>query len=157
MYEISMRVASIGDLHLCDSPTLDGFRGPESSLLGLLDHLERTHDRIVLLGDIVGTDYGTAPGSSAAVLRATMRRYARTVERWRAPPYTLVFGNHDPITEAELGARESVDLEQDGFRVRLLHGPPRGLLAARRLSRHMDAQSSRLHGGGSEIGRQPSR
>lgn len=117
-----MRVASISDLHLGTRATLDGFRGPESKLLEFLDHLERDHDRIVLLGDVFATDYDRVPGSSAAALHATLERYSAVARRWQAPPYTLVFGNHDPITEVELAAVESVDLCHEGFRARFMHG-----------------------------------
>lgn len=117
-----MRVASISDLHLGQSPALDGFGGSEFVLLQLLDRLERDHDHIILLGDIFATDYGRRPGSSAEVLHRTLQRYRATARRWREAPYTLVFGNHDPITEKELGAREHVELEHRGFRARWQHG-----------------------------------
>lgn len=117
-----MRIASISDLHLGQNPALDGFRGAEAKLLGLLDHLERDHDRIVLLGDIFATDYGRVPGSCAEALRRTLDRYRTTHQRWQNGPYTLIFGNHDPITQVELGAREHLELEYRDFRVRWLHG-----------------------------------
>ena len=117
-----MRVASIGDLHLAHRPRLDGFRGPESELLGLLDHLEANHDRIVLLGDLIASDYGRLPGSRADVVHATLDRYGAVARRWRSEPYVMVFGNHDVVLEQELGARESVDFEHEGFRAHLIHG-----------------------------------
>lgn len=47
-----MRIATFGDLHLGHTPVLDKFLGEEDRLLRLDDHLSRTHDRIILMGDI---------------------------------------------------------------------------------------------------------
>jgi predicted phosphodiesterase len=117
-----LRLATVSDLHLGHAPPFDRFEGGEERLLRYLDRLERTHDVIVLLGDVFQTDYGWRPGSRADVLDAALERYPRAVRRWRAPPYRLVYGNHDAVTRERLGALEELRLEVDGWRAWLIHG-----------------------------------
>jgi len=117
-----MRIATFGDLHLTHNPVLDKFRANEAALLRFDDHLGRDHDRIILMGDIYQTDYGSAPGSRSDVLDAIMSRYPRVVERWRDARYDVVFGNHDLITKSIMGARNQIRIAMDGLRMWFIHG-----------------------------------
>jgi UDP-2,3-diacylglucosamine pyrophosphatase LpxH len=117
-----MRIAAFGDLHLGPRPYLGKFRGSEESLLRFADHLERHHDRIMLMGDLYQTDYGHWPGSRPEVLQAVIERFPRISQRWRADPYTMIFGNHDRIAGPYLQAVEEVLLESEGWRLWFIHG-----------------------------------
>ncbi|MEW6184560.1 MAG: metallophosphoesterase family protein [Thermodesulfobacteriota bacterium] len=117
-----MRIASFGDLHLGHTPILDKFEGKEELLLRFDDHLSRTHDRIILMGDIYQTDYGPYPGSRPEVLETILKRYARIVRRWKSPPYESVFGNHDQITQRLMGALKQIRIKKDGWRIWFIHG-----------------------------------
>jgi predicted phosphodiesterase len=117
-----MRIATFGDLHLGHTPVLDKFRGNEDSLLRFDDHLSRTHDRIILMGDIYQTDYGLVPGSRFDVLQAILKRYSRIVQRWKSANYGSVFGNHDVITHKRLGTLKQIRLKKDDWRIWFIHG-----------------------------------
>lgn len=117
-----MRIASYGDLHLGHTSVLDKFRGKEEDLLRFDDHLSRTHDRIILMGDIYQTDYGVYPGSRSDVLEAILKRYSRIFRRWGSPHYCGIFGNHDLITKKLLGTMKQLRINRDGCRIWLIHG-----------------------------------
>jgi predicted phosphodiesterase len=117
-----MRIASFGDLHLGHTQVLDKFQGREEVLLRFDDHLCRTHDRIILMGDIYQTDYGKVPGSRSEVLEAILKRYSQVVQRWRSSPYRSVFGNHDMITQKLLGTSRQIRIKKDDWRIWFIHG-----------------------------------
>jgi UDP-2,3-diacylglucosamine pyrophosphatase LpxH len=117
-----MRIASFGDLHLGHTPVLDKFQGDEALLLRFDDHLSRTHDRIILMGDIYQTDYGIYPGSRQDVLEVILKRYARIVRRWKTSGHESIFGNHDLITQKLMGALKQIRMKKDGWRIWLIHG-----------------------------------
>jgi UDP-2,3-diacylglucosamine pyrophosphatase LpxH len=117
-----MRIATFGDLHLGHTPVLDKFQGNEETLLRFDDHLAGTHDRIILMGDIYQTDYGSLPGSRRDVLEAILSRYSRVVQRWKSPSYRSVFGNHDLITQKILGSLKQIRLRKDGLHLWFIHG-----------------------------------
>ncbi|MGC1403149.1 MAG: metallophosphoesterase [Thermodesulfobacteriota bacterium] len=117
-----MRIATFGDLHLGHTTVLDKFQGKEESLLRFDDHLSRTHDRIILMGDIYQTDYGMVPGSRSEVLEAIIKRYSRITRRWKSSRYGTLFGNHDLITQKFLGTLKQIRLKKDGWRIWLIHG-----------------------------------
>ena len=117
-----MRIATFGDLHLTHTPVLDKFRAGEEALLKFDDHLCRRHDQIILMGDIYQTDYGIYPGSRPDVLDAILSRYSRLARRWRASSHQTIFGNHDVITQAVLGAANQIRLIKDGLRLWFIHG-----------------------------------
>jgi UDP-2,3-diacylglucosamine pyrophosphatase LpxH len=117
-----MRIATFGDLHLGHSPVLDKFLGEEDRLLRLDDHLSRTHDRIILMGDIYQTDYGSYPGSRSEVLEAILKRYSRIFRRWSAAHHYSLFGNHDLITQKLLGNLKQIRLLKDNWSIWLTHG-----------------------------------
>jgi UDP-2,3-diacylglucosamine pyrophosphatase LpxH len=117
-----MRIATFGDLHLGHTPVLDKFQGREELLLRFDDHLSRTHDRIILMGDIYQTDYGVVPGSRSDVLEAIIKRYSRVVRRWESSRYSTIFGNHDLITQKIMGTLKQIRLKKDGWRLWFIHG-----------------------------------
>ena len=117
-----MRIATFGDLHLGHTPVLDKFLGEEDLLLRLDDHLSRTHDRIILMGDIYQTDYGSYPGSRSEVLEAILKRYSRIVGRWSTAAHYSLFGNHDLITQKLLGNLKQIHLLKDNWGIWLTHG-----------------------------------
>ena len=117
-----MRIATFGDLHLGHTPVLDKFLGEEDRLLRLDDHLSRSHDRIILMGDIYQTDYGSYPGSRSDVLEAILKRYSRIFRRWSTAPHHSLFGNHDLITQKLLGNLKQIRLLKDNWSVWLTHG-----------------------------------
>jgi predicted phosphodiesterase len=117
-----MRIAAFGDLHLTHRPELDKHGADEAALLRFDDYLRHSHDRIVLMGDILQTDYGHYPGSRAEVLGAVLGRYPRIFRRWRLPNCTMLYGNHDRIAESIMGAVQQVRLAADGLRMWFIHG-----------------------------------
>jgi len=119
---LNVRLAVFSDLHLCSSPMFERRVPSQDQLLELSRHLERTHDRIVLLGDILQTDYGRLPGSNAEQVTQVLTRYAQVVDRWRPPMYTWVYGNHDRVTRSILGALRQLQIEADGWKIWLIHG-----------------------------------
>lgn len=101
-----MRIAAISDLHIGARDRTDGFGHEVAGFLAFLDGLERTHDRIVLLGDIYQTDHGVLPSGRARArhLHAARARLPELAARFGAPPYVYVHGNHDEIAADEIGA-----------------------------------------------------
>jgi UDP-2,3-diacylglucosamine pyrophosphatase LpxH len=120
----AMRVAALSDLHIGVTEARDGFRHDPSRFGAFLDQLEAEHDRIVLLGDIFQTDHGAIPTRASARrhLRRAQARLRPLADRLRGPKYVYVFGNHDAIAGAELGASEHVCLEDHGVRILFIHG-----------------------------------
>lgn len=117
-----MRIASFGDLHLGHTPQLDKFQGQEEMLLRFDDHLSRTFDRIILMGDMFQTDYGTFPGPRSDVLELILKRYDRIARRWKSSPCTVLFGNHDRITQKRMSALRQIRINKDGWRLWFIHG-----------------------------------
>ncbi|MFZ2448812.1 MAG: metallophosphoesterase family protein [Syntrophobacteraceae bacterium] len=117
-----MRIAAFGDLHLAPTLLSDRFRNVEDHLLRFDDHLTRSHDKIVLMGDIYQTDYGRRPGSKTEMLEKAIERYPRITRRWNSPSCAMIFGNHDLVTERHMNAVKQVCLTDKGFRIWLIHG-----------------------------------
>jgi len=117
-----MRIASFGDLHLSHNSALDKFKGREDILLHFDEHLKKAHEKIVIMGDVFQTDYGTHPGSRPEVLEMILRRYPRIIRRWGANQYRILFGNHDRITRRLLGSLKQIRLKQDGWHLWFIHG-----------------------------------
>lgn len=111
-----MRYAILSDLHVGD---------PGSAALGpdfhkFLDHLEETHDEIILLGDTFETLFPVLPWGAAQELQRI--RQIPAFARFFSPPYTLVYGNHDRVLKEECNSPASIDRESDQWRIHLLHG-----------------------------------
>jgi UDP-2,3-diacylglucosamine pyrophosphatase LpxH len=120
--EPSMRIASFSDTHLGPAPERDRFRHHEGTLLRFSEHVQSSHDRAILVGDIFQTDWGRSVGSHASEVDAILSRYARLWECWSTPFYVLVRGNHDRVTQKHLGACEEFEANADGVKVLYLHG-----------------------------------
>ncbi|HRI07958.1 MAG TPA: metallophosphoesterase family protein [Nannocystaceae bacterium] len=119
-----MKIAAISDLHIGPRRWMDEFRHAEATFLAFLDRLERTHDLIVLVGDVFQTDHDLFPGRRGAVrqLMGARRRLPALAERFARPPYRYVHGNHDQIARDHLGAAETLRLEADGYCAFFVHG-----------------------------------
>ncbi len=103
-----MRIAAFSDLHIGAQPHTDGFQHALPRFEAWLTTLERTHDRIVLLGDIFQTDHGWTRSAAAFrhQLATAQRRLARLWDRFRGGGYVYVHGNHDEIAAEAVGAAE---------------------------------------------------
>lgn len=117
-----MRIATFGDLHLGPNIFSDRFQNDEEHLLRFDDHLRGSHDRIVLVGDIFQTDYGSRPGSRPEVLEAAMERYPRISNRWNSASCALIYGNHDAVIQERMRAAKEIFLNDNGSRIWLTHG-----------------------------------
>ncbi|MCX4242302.1 metallophosphoesterase [Paraliomyxa miuraensis] len=118
-----MRIAALSDFHIGARHHTDGFRHDLARFARFLDRLEAEHDTIVLLGDIYQTDHSLWPTEGAArrMLERARRRVAVLAERFAAPPYVHVFGNHDAIAGPALGAPEHLRLP-GRFPALFIHG-----------------------------------
>lgn len=118
-----MRIAALSDFHIGAHRHTDGFRHDLERFGRFLDRLEAEHDVVVLLGDIYQTDHALVPTAAAArrMLARARRRVAALAERFAAPPYVHVLGNHDAIVGPALGAPERLRLP-GRFPVLLTHG-----------------------------------
>lgn len=123
-----MQIASFGDLHLGPDGRRERFPQREEGLLALCEHLEESHDRIILLGDLYQADYGWRPGPDAAVVAAIRRRFARVTTLWESGCYVHLRGNHDALSSripAGAGAavaRSRLRIRADGLTLLYLHG-----------------------------------
>jgi predicted phosphodiesterase len=124
--EGAMQLAVLSDLHLGAKDGLDRFartREAEARLLRLLGRLERSVDRIVLLGDVFETLRGLVPGRAEDELRAAMAAYPEVSRRALTDPrYRWVHGNHDAVAARALGVSEFHELELMGTRYLFFHG-----------------------------------
>lgn len=125
-----MRIAALSDLHIGTRRFTDAFLHDRAHFIRFLDALEAHHDHVVLVGDVYQAEHGPWPSKAVAAreLARARRRVPELAERFDAPPYVYVHGNHDLIARDELGAHESVTLGDDddtcarGARVHFVHG-----------------------------------
>lgn len=143
-----LTIAAISDLHIGAHARTDTFQHDADAFQRFLDHLEATHDTIVLLGDIYQCDHGwrLGMGGDGAQLAAARARTPWLTERLAQPRYRLVCGNHDAITETALGAARTLRLGP----VLLTHGDQLDpvLAAAPRVSAAATWGSGRLRAAG---------
>ncbi|MFO0725321.1 MAG: metallophosphoesterase family protein [Myxococcota bacterium] len=123
-----MQIAVLSDFHLGAKDHLDRFgrdREAESRVLKLFDELERSVDRIVLLGDIFETLRGRQLGrrgmhhelSSALTAYPSIARRALDHKK-----YQLVLGNHDAILDETHRVPELFRIEADKMKLLFFHG-----------------------------------
>ena len=119
-----MRIAALSDFHIGARRYMDEFRHSEASFLAWLDVLERSHDRIVLVGDIYQTEHALLPGlrPAAAQLARAQARLPALSARLRGPQYLYLHGNHDAVAGPALAAPERLQLRADDFTVVFIHG-----------------------------------
>ena len=111
-----MRIAVISDLHIgAEEFRPDGFDE-------FLDHLEREHDEIVLLGDVFECYYPRLPWRALAEYDRFDRLYDAITHRFRSAKYTVLSGNHDGVARRARGVPSRTERERAGFRVLLSHG-----------------------------------
>ena len=120
-----MQIAVLSDLHLGCKDKLDQFyrtEGAEEQLYSLLDYLERTVDKIVLLGDIFETLRGKSFNTEKELVRI-LKAYPNFSSRiLDNPKYELIQGNHDLDTVNLLSARKQIVLKDHGDKIFLMHG-----------------------------------
>lgn len=121
-----MQIAVLSDLHLGKKNGLDRFSradDAEPRLVRLLERLERSVDRIVLLGDVFETLRGGAPAPLEAELKGAMAAYPQIARRIVDDDrYQMVFGNHDIVAGRALGAPEFHTESDHGTRIAFFHG-----------------------------------
>ncbi|MEM6296905.1 MAG: metallophosphoesterase [Myxococcota bacterium] len=118
-----MRIAAVSDLHIGLDPATDAFHHDTSAYDGFLAELLGTHDRIVLLGDIITADHAWAwgPRFARAHLRRVLGRTPWLADRLVDPRVHYVHGNHDLVARDVLGAAERIVLGE-AVRVMFVHG-----------------------------------
>jgi UDP-2,3-diacylglucosamine pyrophosphatase LpxH len=111
-----MRIAVISDLHIgAEDFRPDGFGE-------FLDHLEREHDEIILLGDVFECYFPVLPWRALADYDRFDRLHADITRRFRSPKYTVLSGNHDIVARRARGIPSRAERGGPGFRVLLSHG-----------------------------------
>jgi UDP-2,3-diacylglucosamine pyrophosphatase LpxH len=111
-----MRIAVISDLHI-------GSEDFEPAGFGeFLDHLERGHDEIVLLGDVFECYFPRLPWRALAEYDRFDRLHGDITHRFRSAKYTVLSGNHDMVARRARGIPSRVEREHAGFRILLSHG-----------------------------------
>lgn len=121
-----MQIAVFSDLHLGQKNALDRFARKfdhiEPKFLELLTQLEKSVDKIVLLGDIFET-LKSLPGQAARELRGVLAAYPEIAKRVTSnPKYQLVYGNHDVCAREVLNAPEYYEVEDHKQRLVFFHG-----------------------------------
>ena len=116
-----MRIAIISDLHLGTKDLADRFGHDVDTFCRFLDALERSVDLIVINGDLFETWQGARFARPNEALAAIRRAYPHLSARLLEPPYTLTWGNHDPIL-ATLGAVRQLELDTPKGRILIAHG-----------------------------------
>jgi len=111
-----MRIAVISDLHIgAEDFRPDGFGE-------FLDHLEREHDEIILLGDVFECYFPVLPWRALAEYDRFDRLYHDITRRFRSPKYTVLSGNHDMVVRRARGIPSTTVREARGYRILLSHG-----------------------------------
>jgi UDP-2,3-diacylglucosamine pyrophosphatase LpxH len=111
-----MRIAVISDLHIGAEDFLpDGFGE-------FLDHLEREHDEIVLLGDVFECYFPRLPWKALAEYDRFDRLHRDITHRFRSARYTVLSGNHDMVARRARGIPSRTERGVPGFRILLSHG-----------------------------------
>jgi predicted phosphodiesterase len=111
-----MRIAVISDLHIgAEDFRPDGFGE-------FLDHLEREHDEIILLGDVIECYFPVLPWRALADYDRHARLHAPITDRFRSAKYTVLSGNHDMVARRARGMPSRTERGTGGFRILLSHG-----------------------------------
>ncbi len=118
-----MRIAAVSDLHIGLDPATDAFHHDPEAYGAFVDELLATHDRLVLLGDVITADHAWAwgPRFARAHLRRVLGRVPWLADRLVDPRVHYVHGNHDLVARDVLGAAERIVLGEN-VRVMFVHG-----------------------------------
>ena len=92
-----LRIAVISDLHI----GADDFA--PTGLGEFLDHLEREHDEIILLGDAFECYFPVLAWRALAEYDRLDRLHRDTTHRFRSAKYTILTGNHDVVVRRVRG------------------------------------------------------
>ena len=111
-----MRIAVISDLHIGAEDFVPNGFGE------FLDHLEREHDEIILLGDVFECYYPVLPWKALAEYDRFDRQYQDITDRFRSAKYTILSGNHDMVVRRARGIPSRTERGVKGFRILLSHG-----------------------------------
>lgn len=111
-----MRIAVISDLHIgADDFSPTGFGE-------FLDHLEREHDEIILLGDVFECYFPVLPWRALAEYDRFDRLHRDITHRFRSAKYTILSGNHDVVVRRARGIPSRTARGRPGYRIWLSHG-----------------------------------
>ena len=111
-----MRIAVISDLHIgAEDFRPDGFGE-------FLDHLEREHDEIILLGDVFECYFPVLPWKALAEYDRFDRLHHDITRRFRSAKYTILSGNHDMVVRWARGIPSRTERGGPGYRILLSHG-----------------------------------
>ena len=111
-----MRIAVISDLHIgADDFSPTGFGE-------FLDHLEREHDEIILLGDVFECYFPVLPWRALAEYDRLDRLHRDITHRFRSAKYTILSGNHDMVVRRARGIPSRTERAHNGYRILLSHG-----------------------------------
>jgi UDP-2,3-diacylglucosamine pyrophosphatase LpxH len=111
-----MRIAVISDLHIgADEFSPTGFGD-------FLDHLEREHDEIILLGDVFECYFPALPWRALAQYDGLDRLHRDITHRFRSAKYTMLSGNHDMVVRRARGIPSKTERAHNGYRILLSHG-----------------------------------
>ena len=113
-----MRYAVISDLHIGD----ERFKKNEADFPEFLLHLERTHDEIILLGDIIDSFYPILPWRMAHYYLFLLRKHARITRQFVKHKYTMLTGNHDIAATRHWNLPHSASRSADGVKIYFTHG-----------------------------------
>src|SRR5262245_66410288 len=111
-----MRIAVISDLHIGAEDFSPGGFGE------FLDHLEREHDEIILLGDVFECYFPRLPWRALAEYDRFDQLYGDITRRFRSAKYTILSGNHDMVVRRARGIPSRTERGTPGFRILLSHG-----------------------------------
>lgn len=112
-----MKIALISDIHLAPGG-LNRCGVPIEQIGEVLDELERTHDRLVVGGDLYDLSRPAILGAWRAHREVMLREFGDVLERLEA--YEAVFGNHD-FARRKLGSKEVLSFKGRVLAT-LLHG-----------------------------------
>jgi len=117
-----MKFAALSDLHLGFGDKAERFPHSDETFLRLLDRIEKTHERIFLVGDVWETLMPTFPFESRQeCLWRAWEAHPKLYERFSERQFRHIWGNHDEVTVRSGAVKEEM-LIHDGHRVLLTHG-----------------------------------
>lgn len=113
-----MRIAIISDLHLSPKGNLDIFQHNENTFVDFLKDLENSHDKIILLGDIVETLMPETYADSKTSFSNIWNERYKITNRFDSKQYTYILGNHDLIASNI----DKIIIEYNNKKVIFIHG-----------------------------------
>lgn len=115
-----MKVAVISDLHIGHSDETHQLGHADYSFAEFLFFLEKTYDKIILLGDIFEIEMENELNPEVTY-DLCKQEHNLITKRFEKPKYVYVFGNHDLIGE-KFGAIEKYEISYMGNKYLFIHG-----------------------------------